>query len=117
MAKNLLWLFVVAVLSLPTLAQAQIGRTLDECEQNYGQGKVFLNKDVYTFCGPRTDSRSGVRYFITAIFVDGRASQMMYFPNTPATDKLDKEEAEYWLKSNDPEILWTGRSKTKKKLK
>ena len=103
----------LAVFSLAVSGQAQIGRTLAECEQNYGYGKVFLNKDAYTFCGPKTDSRSGVRYFIFAIFVDGRVSQITYYPNTPATDKMYTEEAGYWLKNNAPEIIWSEPAKNK----
>jgi hypothetical protein len=38
----------IAVLSLAGAAEAQIGRSLDECEQNYGYGKVFLIRVLRT---------------------------------------------------------------------
>jgi len=33
-------------------------------KQSYGYGKIFLNENIYTFCGPKTDFHR-VRYFIT----------------------------------------------------
>ena len=107
MAKNLLWPFVViAGLSLANHAQAQIGRTLDECRQSYGYGETFLNKNVYIFCGPKTDFH-GIRYFISAFFVDGKVSSIDYGPNKPSTDKMHVEDAEYLLKSSAPEVVWS----------
>jgi len=97
---------VLSILSVATAAQAQIGRTLAECELRYGPGKVFLNKDAYRFLGPKTDSQSGIRYFIFAIFVDGRVSYISYYPNMPSVDRMDTGEAEYWLKNNGQEIVW-----------
>jgi hypothetical protein len=106
MAKNLLWFLVVIGLSLANRAQAQIGRTLDECRQSYGYGKIFLNENIYTFCGPKTDF-NGVRYFITAFFVEGKVSLIHYAVNQPSVDKMYTEDAKDLLKNSAPEVVWS----------
>jgi hypothetical protein len=83
----------------------KISRTLDECVQHYGYGKPFLSANFYTFCGPKTDFH-GVRYFIAAAFVDGKVSWINYCPNNTSTDKMDVEDAEYFLKNSAPEVVW-----------
>jgi hypothetical protein len=97
---------VLAVLSLAVSAQAQIGRTLDECRQSYGYGKIFLNENIYTFCGPKTDFH-GVRYFITAFFVEGKVSLIHYTVNNSSADKMYTEDANYLLKNSAPEVVWS----------
>jgi hypothetical protein len=96
---------VLATLSLTVCAHAQIGRTLEECRQSYGYGKPSFVINTYDFCGPKTDIR-GVRYFITAFFVDGKVSIIYYAVNDPLTDNMYIEDAGYLLKISAPEVVW-----------
>jgi len=57
---------------------------ITEREHNYGYGKVFLNKDAYTF--DRAQDRFPFMVCpltLFAIFVDGRVSQITYY-RTPS---------------------------------
>jgi hypothetical protein len=42
-------LILTAAVGLTMTAKAQLGCTLDECEQRYGPGKPFLSERSYTF--------------------------------------------------------------------
>jgi hypothetical protein len=115
MNKNLLWPFAVIGLSVASHAQAQIGRTLDECTQSYGYGKIFLNPNIYTFCGPKTDFPAPlltnldhkVRYFITAFFVEGKVSLIRYYVNDSRNDSMYDVDAKNLLKDSAPEVVWS----------
>jgi hypothetical protein len=115
MAKNLLWPFAVIGLSVASHAQAQIGRTLDECTQSYGYGNPFLNPNIYTFCGPKTDFPAPlltnldhkVRYFITAFFVEGKVSLIRYYVNDSRNDSMYDVDAKNLLKDSAPEVVWS----------
>jgi hypothetical protein len=123
MAKNLLWIFMAAFLSLAVSAHAQIGRTLDECRKSYGDAEDFTNRgEVYLF-NPVIESRSSqkVPFFILAFLVDGRVSAIHYFidkdQSADKSGKLYVEDAKYLLKYCVPEVVWSdpsvgGRIKT-----
>src|SRR5882757_2651062 len=64
---------------------------LRRMKQSYGYGKIFLNENIYTFCGPKTDFHR-VRYFITAFFVEGKVSLVYYTVNDPSADKMYTED-------------------------
>jgi len=113
MAKNLLSPLMVSFLSLCACAEAQIGRTLDECRKSYGDAEDFRNRgEVYVF-NPVIESRSSQKtpYLILAFFVDGRVSAIHYFidkdQSADKSGKLYVEDAKYLLKYCVPEVVWS----------
>jgi hypothetical protein len=124
MAKTLLWSFVVAVLSLAVSAEAQIGRTLDECIQHYGKvetvsrdgrGYVFGTQIVPEIPATAPDFRyyaPELHYFVMAEFVDSKASKITYMISS-TKDKMYVIDAEYLLKHSAPEAVWAEPTKHK----
>jgi hypothetical protein len=118
MAKNLLWAFAVIGLSLANHAQAQIGRTIEECRQAYGSAIDHPSGDgTYIFTGKRTVPEIPIAapdfkfyapemdYYVTAEFVDGRASIITYLA-AGADAKMYVLDAEYLLKHSAPKAVW-----------
>jgi hypothetical protein len=118
MAKNLLWPFAVIGLSVASHAQAQIGRTLDECRQAYGSKTDHPSGDGTHFFTekltiPEIPAAAPdfklyapeLNYYVTAEFVDGRASIITY-EAAGADAKMYVLDAEYLLKHSAPEVVW-----------
>jgi hypothetical protein len=116
MNKIVLWPFVVIGLSLASHAQAQIGRTLAECEQKYGKPEVVSVDGGYMFGGQKIPEihpsapDSGVyapelNYFVLAEFVDGKVSELTYMISS-SQEKMYVLDAEYLLHDCAPEAAW-----------